>query len=91
VAQGSPVRPARCSRAVAGDFMLITFDIPADVYAELRGEAAETGLSVEGLALYYLRAGMLQQQAEQKEAAELAQAERQLFDQVRQQQAQQAK
>ena len=62
--------------------MKITLDIPADVAAELQQEAAQTGLSVEGLALYYLRAGMLLEQAEQREAAELAQAERHLFDRV---------
>ena len=63
--------------------MKITLDIPADVAAELQQEAAQTGLSVEGLALYYLRAGMLLEQAEQREAAELAQAERRIIEQAR--------
>ena len=62
--------------------MLITFDIPADVAAELQQEAAETGLSVEGLVLYYLRAGMLLEQAERREAALLADAEQQLLERV---------
>lgn len=62
--------------------MLITLDIAADIAAQLQQEAAETALSVEGLALYYLRAGMLLEQAERREAAELAEAERQLFERV---------
>ncbi len=62
--------------------MRITIDIPADVAAQLRQEAIATALSVEGLVFYYLRAGMLLQQAEQREAAELAQAEQQLLERV---------
>lgn len=66
--------------------MKISLDIPDDIAAELASEATEYALSVEGLALHYLRAGMLQRKAEQQEAAELAQAERALLDQVRQRQ-----
>ncbi len=62
--------------------MLITLDIPADIAAELQQEATATALSVEGLALYYLRAGMLREQAERREAAELAETERQLFERI---------
>lgn len=64
--------------------MKITIDIGARIAAELQQEAAETSLSIEGLALYYLRAGMLLQQAEQREAAALAQAEQALLDRARQ-------
>lgn len=75
--------------------MKITFDIPDDITAELASEAAEHALSIEGIALHYLRAGMLQRQAEQRAAAELAAAElaaaeRALLEQARaRQQAQQ--
>ena len=62
--------------------MLITLNIPDDVIAELQHEAAETALSIEGLAFYYLRAGMLLEQAEKREAAEIAEAEHQLLERV---------
>lgn len=62
--------------------MKITLDIPADVAAQLRQEAAETALSVEGLVYSYMRAGMLLEQAERRESAELAEAERQLLERV---------
>ena len=70
--------------------MKLTLDIPGDIAAELASEAAEYTLSIEGIALHYLRAGMLQRQAEQREAAELAAAEQALLEQARaRQQAQQ--
>ena len=63
--------------------MLITLNIPDDIATQLGQEAAETALSVEGLALYYLRAGMLIEQAEKREAAELAEAEQKLLERAR--------
>ena len=62
--------------------MKITRDIPDDVYAEVQREDAELGplTRVETLARRYLRAGMLQRQAQQRESAELAEAERQLLE-----------
>ena len=62
--------------------MLITLNIPDDIATQLGQEAAETALSVEGLALYYLRAGMLLQQAERRAAVEQAQAEQRLIEQA---------